>query len=100
MPIPEGVHTLTGVLDGVFWIYDIHVDPERRGQGLGQKVLDQILSYADANDYAVCLAVGEDIDGYEHDRLVRWYRRNGFVDRNPAHPDEYQMIRPVRLTTD
>lgn len=75
------------------WFYEIEIDQASRGQGLGQKVLDSVIAMSNALQLPIVLAVGEDEDGYDHERLKAWYTKNGFVPDVPGHPDEFQMIR-------
>lgn len=87
----NGIEVTTGIRDGDLWIYSIDVEPALRGQGRGELVIKNILAYARDLGMKVCLSVGEDEDGFQHDRLVDWYRRLGFVEMDPMPVDEFQM---------
>jgi ribosomal protein S18 acetylase RimI-like enzyme len=56
------------------WLDELYVVPERRGAGIGRKLLHAAMEVAAA---AGCRAVDLEIDG-EHQRAASLYRREGF----------------------
>jgi|SRR5690349_6104150 len=75
-----------------FWtITRINVPVQHRGQGLGTRLLRQILADADVNGITLALEPSpENLDDY--DRLVAWYRRHGFKMRHTG----YMVRRPLK----
>lgn len=71
-------------------ILELGLDPRHRGQGLGERLLAEIIREADARDQAVELAV------MRHNPALRLYQRLGFLVL-PGDEDavQLQMRRPA-----
>jgi ribosomal protein S18 acetylase RimI-like enzyme len=63
---------------GTWVITRINVPEPYRGQGLGSRLLDQILTDADTSGVALLLQPSPS-GGLALGPLVQWYRRRGFV---------------------
>ena len=58
-------------------ISNINVKEEYRNQGIGQKILDDVISYADSKGKTITLTPTKEFGTYA--RLKKWYAKNGFV---------------------
>jgi ribosomal protein S18 acetylase RimI-like enzyme len=66
--------------DGAWFIINLHVHPDLRGQGLGRQMLNHIIAAANARAAALKLTVEPTgIVGLDDKQLVDWYSRAGFV---------------------
>lgn len=80
----------------------IIIDKSRQGEGIGTKVLDDLIQYADAHDKRLTLTPAQ--KNKEHgttssSRLQKFYRRFGFVPNKGRHKDfrvSDLMIRPPK----
>ena len=72
-----------GSMDGAVFVHSLNVYNER-GKGLGKKLLDSTLDWADQNQKIVFLIPAAQPDkllgGLTQEQLKQWYRRNGFDD--------------------
>lgn len=81
----------------------IKVQPEKRGQGVASKALDDVLSYADSRGMPVALTIGHDPEdrGLTKKQKERWYRSRGFVPNRGRNKDfafTEAWIRPAQVT--
>lgn len=65
----------------VMWLEELYVLPERRGQGIGQRLLDAALEGARARG---CLAVELEVEA-SHSRAANLYARAGFRALDRVH---------------
>ncbi|WP_224269663.1 GNAT family N-acetyltransferase [Haloprofundus salinisoli] len=79
---PVGMGRIVGDGGTVYQIVDMAVLPDHRGEGLGTKILDELLAFLDeetpANAYVNLVA---DVDGF--------YERFGFEETRPASKAMY-----------
>jgi GNAT superfamily N-acetyltransferase len=81
-------------------VSDLEVPPERRGKGLGAKIMRKITDYADRRGLRLTLdpALGGDAGGTtSRARLVRFYRQFGFVENKGRHADDSVNFEMYRL---
>lgn len=82
--------------DMYFYIENIWIKPEHRGKGYGKRELEGLLDIAKNLNLSVYLLV-EPIheDGIDHNRLVEWYKHNGFIEEKDRGelPYNYNMVR-------
>lgn len=96
----EGAWLSAGLRGGDLWVYDLMVEHSKRGRGLGRQTMQSIIDWAATHRLDIRIAVGAEEDGYEYERLVRWYRSLGFVDADPMPEDEHQMVLTFANRTD
>ena len=66
----------------------IVVPEDKRGQGLGSKVMQRVIDWADDNDYIISLTPSKDFGG-KVTRLRKFYSEFGFV-RNLGRNKDYR----------
>ena len=59
-------------------ISNIVVNEKDRGKGIGQKILSDIMAYADNHNKIITLTPTKEFGTYE--RLKKWYKKNGFIE--------------------
>ncbi len=64
---------------------NIVVKPEYRNKGIGQDVLDELISYADNNSKIIRLTPTSEYG--TKSRLINWYKNNGFVENKGKNAD-------------
>jgi len=70
------------------WLYGVSVIPEKRGQGIGQELLNISISRAkDSNRHYLYLSVNPETWQKE------WYIRNGFEIMGPSDDWKYIVLR-------
>ena len=65
----------------------IKVDKDKRGQGLGTKVMKEILDFAQKHNLRVTLTPSKDLGATSVTRLIKFYRGFGFVPNKGRHKD-------------
>jgi predicted GNAT family N-acyltransferase len=65
----------------------IVVPKGQRGQGIGAKVMEEIVSYADSNNKKLVLTPSKDFGGTSVKRLTDFYKRFGFVENKGKNKD-------------
>lgn len=65
----------------------IIVPKEQRGEGIGSKVMDEIIRYADSNNKKIVLTPSKDFGGTSVKRLIDFYKRFGFVENSGKNKD-------------
>ena len=71
--------------DDALTLNNIVVKPEYRNQGIGQKVLNDLMSYADNNNKIIRLTPTSEYG--TKSRLAKWYKKNGFVENKGRNAD-------------
>jgi len=76
--------------DFVVKLYDIEVPKEQRKRGVGTAIMEALVRFADERNYSIILEPAR--HGYEggttsRARLVRFYKRFGFVENKGRHKD-------------
>ena len=78
----------------------IVVPKEKRGEGLGSKFMQDLVSYADKYEKRVDLSPSKDFGASSVNRLKEFYKKHGFVENKGKHKDysiSHSMYRhPVR----
>jgi predicted GNAT family acetyltransferase len=65
----------------------IVVPKGQRGQGVGAKVMEEIVGYADSNNKKLVLTPSKDFGGTSVKRLTDFYKRFGFVENKGKNKD-------------
>lgn len=71
--------------DDALTLNNIVVKPEYRNQGIGQKVLNDLMSYADNNNKIIRLTPTSEYG--TKSRLAKWYKKNSFVENKGRNAD-------------
>jgi GNAT superfamily N-acetyltransferase len=71
----------------VAWLEELYVAPDRRGRGIGARLLREVAARADARG---CVSVELEVKR-GHERVLGLYRREGFRDLERKH-----LARPLR----
>jgi predicted GNAT family N-acyltransferase len=78
----------------------IVVPKEKRGEGIGSKFMEDLVSHADKQGKRVDLSPSKDFGASSVDRLKEFYKRHGFVEnkgRNKDYAISHSMYRnPVK----
>jgi len=73
-----------GSMDGAVFVHSFNV-PKERGKGIGRRLLNSTLDWADQNQKPIFLIPAaqpdEALGGLTQEQLKDWYKRNGFEDR-------------------
>jgi len=79
---------LTGNLDkGDITLSRIVVPEDKRNTGVGTKVMEEIIKYADANGLKITLTPSTDFGGQSVKRLTDFYKKFGFVENKGDNKD-------------
>lgn len=70
------------------YLDNIVVKVQNRGKGVGQRILDDIIGYADRNGKRVALTPTSEFGTQK--RLEKWYKKNGFV-KNSGRNADYSL---------
>ena len=70
-------------------VHKIIVPKEKRGEGVGEKILKTVLEYADTIGKTVVLDASGDFGGSVN-KLKKWYKRHGFVE-NKGRKQDYEI---------
>ncbi len=76
-------------------LHKIIVPKEMRGGGVGEKILNALIEYADTVNKTIVLDASGDFGG-SVSKLKKWYKRHGFVEnkgRNKDYEISYGMYR-------
>jgi GNAT superfamily N-acetyltransferase len=68
-------------------LHSIKVDINKRGTGVGTKVMREILDFARENGYRVTLSPSTDLGATSMSRLEAFYKRFGFVHNRGRNKD-------------
>ena len=77
----------------------IIINDECRGQGIGTKIMEELVNYADSNSQIIALTPSSDFGGNKN-RLIQFYKRFGFKHNKGIHKSfEFRdsMIRYPKL---
>lgn len=64
----------------------IVVPKERRGEGIGDEILEIIKEFADENDFRITLTPDSSLGG-NRAKLIKWYKRHGFIENRGKNKD-------------
>ena len=93
----EGVELSLSERSGGYVVLDrIVIRPELQKGGVGTKVLEDLVTVADANGWKLALTPSTDFGATSRARLERFYRRFGFVPNKGRHKDFTTMEAMVR----
>ena len=87
--------------DNTISINNLVVKQNLRNKGIGQNILDDIISYADKNNKTITLTPTSEY--LTKNRLTNWYKRNGFVEnkgRNTNYSISDTMYRLPKTSND
>jgi GNAT superfamily N-acetyltransferase len=79
----------------------IEVPKEKRGQGIGSSVMNDIIDYADANGKTIALSPSKDFGATSIARLKEFYKDLGFVENKGRNKDftiSESMYRPPAVS--
>jgi predicted GNAT family N-acyltransferase len=65
----------------------IIVPKEKRGEGLGSKFMQDLISHADKYEKRIDLSPSKDFGASSVDRLKKFYKQHGFVENKGKHKD-------------
>lgn len=74
----------------------IDVDKDKQNQGIGSKAMEEIVAYADQNGLRVTLSPSTDFGASSKKRLVKFYKRFGFVENKGRNKDFTTMESMIR----
>ena len=87
---------LTHRKNGYLFLSEIKILPEYRGLGYGQQAMEQIIDYANKNNYILALTPSSDFGGNKN-RLINWYKSLGFVMNKGKNKDFQTMEMMYKL---
>lgn len=64
----------------------IVINPDDRDKGIGSKIMNDLISYADANNKIIALTPSSDFGG-QKSRLIKFYKHFGFVPNKGKNKD-------------
>jgi ribosomal protein S18 acetylase RimI-like enzyme len=70
----------------------IEVSPEHRGKGIGRKIMDDLIQWADANKKIIVLSPSE----IKTNKLIKWYKEFDFLENKGRNKDFRFMNRMIR----
>ena len=65
----------------------IIIPKENRGEGIGDKVMRDLISYADTNNRVITLTPTKEFGASSINRLTNFYKKYGFVKNSGKHKD-------------
>jgi len=83
--------------NGSLFLSDLYIKEEFRGQGLGSKVMNSIIQFADNNNLPVVLIPEPDDEDVSPKQLVDFYKKFGFV-LNKGKKTDYSFSDPFATT--
>lgn len=69
------------------FLSDLYIKPEHRGQGIGTKVMNGIIEFADSIKLPIVLVPEPEDDNISQRKLMDFYKRFGFVINKGKHKD-------------
>lgn len=85
--IPARVELSIDAARKLITLYAIVVDKQHRGAGYGSDAMRALCSWADENEYTVALTPDSSLGATSAPRLVRFYKRFGFVENKGRKAD-------------
>lgn len=73
----------------------IIVNPELRGRGIGAKIMNDLVNYADKNRQIITLTPSSDFDG-DKNRLTQFYKKFGFKPKKGYHASDVYTDTMIR----
>ena len=80
-----------------FTLSQIVIPKENRGNGIGSKVMDEILDYADNNNKTIFLTPSTDFGASSVSRLTKFYKTFGFIENKGKNKDYSSKESMLRL---
>jgi predicted GNAT family acetyltransferase len=77
---------------GAFELKLIQVKKDQRGRGVGGQVMNDLLKYADDNNYIIVLSPSE----IKTAKLIKWYKSFDFMENKNRNKDFRFMSRMIR----
>jgi len=93
LPTVEGVRLELYEKDNKLQLDAIIVPKGMRKQGLGSKIMKQVIKYSEEVNKPIFLSPDTSYGGSSFERLVKFYKRFGFVKNNDKHLDSHYMVR-------
>lgn len=93
LPTIEGVRLELYEKDNKLQLDAIIVPKGMRKQGLGSKIMKQVVKYSEEVKKPIFLSPDTSYGGSSFERLVKFYKRFGFVKNNDKHLDSHYMVR-------
>lgn len=83
--------------NGSLFLSDLYIKEEFRGQGVGSKVMNSIIQFADNNNLPVVLIPEPDDEDVSPKQLISFYKKFGFV-LNKGRKTDYSFSDPFATT--
>ena len=83
--------------NGSLFLSDLYIKEEFRGQGVGSKVMNSIIQFADNNNLPVVLIPEPDDEDVSPKQLIDFYKKFGFV-LNKGKKMDYSFSDPFATT--
>lgn len=83
--------------NGSLFLSDLYIKEEFRGQGVGSKVMNSIIQFADNNNLPVVLIPEPDDEDVSPKQLIDFYKKFGFV-LNKGKKTDYSFSDPFATT--
>lgn len=83
--------------NGSLFLSDFYIKPEHRGKGVGTKIMNSIVQFADSMKLPVVLIPEPDDDNMSETDLINFYKKFGFV-VNKGKQKDYSFSDPFALT--
>lgn len=93
LPTVEGVRLELYEKENKLQLDAIIVPKGMRKQGLGSKIMKQVIEYSENVNKPIFLSPDTSFGGSSFDRLVKFYKRFGFVKNTDKHLDSHYMVR-------
>lgn len=83
--------------NGSLFLSDLYIKEEFRGQGIGTKIMNSIIEFADSNNLPITLIPEPDDDNISPKQLISFYKKFGFV-VNSGKKKDYAFSDPFATT--
>lgn len=93
LPVIEGVRLELYEKENKLQLDAIIVPKGMRKQGLGSKIMKQVIEYSENVNKPIFLSPDTSFGGSSFDRLVKFYKKFGFVKNVDKHLDSHYMVR-------
>jgi GNAT superfamily N-acetyltransferase len=79
------------------FLSDLYIKPEFRGQGIGTKIMTDIIKFADGLNLPIVLIPEPDEDNMTQKQLITFYKKFGFV-VNSGRKMDYSLSVPFAVS--